>query len=44
MTHNIKDKVVIITGASSGLGEAAARHLAANGARLMNGPGASHPP
>lgn len=37
MTVNIKDKVVVITGASSGLGEAAARHLAANGARLMLG-------
>jgi NADP-dependent 3-hydroxy acid dehydrogenase YdfG len=29
MTDRIKDKVVVITGASSGLGEAAARHLAA---------------
>ena len=30
-----KDKVVIITGASSGLGEATARRLAKNGAKLM---------
>ena len=29
MTQNIEGKVVVITGASSGLGEAAARHLAA---------------
>jgi NADP-dependent 3-hydroxy acid dehydrogenase YdfG len=31
----IQDKVVIITGASSGLGEATARRLAKNGAKLM---------
>ncbi|WP_423222013.1 SDR family oxidoreductase [Ideonella lacteola] len=31
----IQNKVVIITGASSGLGEATARHLAARGARLV---------
>lgn len=31
----IKNKVVIVTGASSGLGEATARRLAKNGARLM---------
>jgi NADP-dependent 3-hydroxy acid dehydrogenase YdfG len=37
MTQNIKDKVVVITGASSGLGEAAARHLAALGAKLILG-------
>ncbi|MBO9538366.1 SDR family oxidoreductase [Herbaspirillum sp.] len=37
MQDNIKDKVVVITGASSGLGEAAARHLAALGARLVLG-------
>ena len=30
-----ENKVVIITGASSGLGEATARHLAKNGAKLM---------
>ncbi|NUU03299.1 SDR family oxidoreductase [Herbaspirillum robiniae] len=35
MNANIKDKVVIITGASSGLGEATARHLGAMGARLV---------
>lgn len=33
MTDNIKDKVIVITGASSGMGEAAAHHLAANGAK-----------
>ena len=33
----IKDKVIVITGASSGLGEAAARHLAAAGAKLVLG-------
>jgi NADP-dependent 3-hydroxy acid dehydrogenase YdfG len=37
MSENIKDKVVVITGASSGLGEATARHLAARGARLVLG-------
>jgi NADP-dependent 3-hydroxy acid dehydrogenase YdfG len=37
MTQGIKDKVVVITGASSGLGEAAARHLARHGARLVLG-------
>lgn len=37
MTEAIKDKVVVITGASSGLGEAAARHLAAHGAKLALG-------
>jgi NADP-dependent 3-hydroxy acid dehydrogenase YdfG len=37
MTGNIKDKVVVITGASSGLGEAAARHLAKNGTKLVLG-------
>lgn len=37
MTDNIKDKVVVITGASSGLGEATARHLARSGARLVLG-------
>ncbi|HKD47962.1 MAG TPA: SDR family oxidoreductase [Rhizomicrobium sp.] len=35
--QNIKDKVVVVTGASSGLGEAAARLLAKNGAKLMLG-------
>ena len=32
---NISGKVVVVTGASSGLGEATARHLAAQGARLV---------
>jgi NADP-dependent 3-hydroxy acid dehydrogenase YdfG len=34
---NIKDKVVVITGASSGLGEATARHLSAHGAIVVLG-------
>ncbi|MDU8923322.1 SDR family oxidoreductase [Pasteurellaceae bacterium LIM206] len=33
--NNIQNKVVIITGASSGLGEATARHLAGLGAKLV---------
>ena len=37
MTNNIKGKVVVITGASSGLGEATVRKLAAEGARLVIG-------
>ena len=37
MTEGIKDKVVVITGASSGLGEATVRHLAAAGANLVLG-------
>jgi NADP-dependent 3-hydroxy acid dehydrogenase YdfG len=32
---NIKDKVVLITGASSGIGEAAAKELASKGAKLV---------
>ena len=37
MSHNIEGKVVVITGASSGLGEAAARHLSAQGASVVLG-------
>ena len=37
MTQNIDGKVVVITGASSGLGEATARHLAQAGAKLVLG-------
>jgi NADP-dependent 3-hydroxy acid dehydrogenase YdfG len=37
MTQGIKDKVVVITGASSGLGEATARALSAQGARVVLG-------
>ena len=34
---NIADKVVVITGASSGIGESTARLLAGNGARVVLG-------
>ncbi len=37
MSNNIEGKVVVITGASSGLGEAAARLLASKGAKLVLG-------
>lgn len=37
MTENIAGKVIVITGASSGLGEAAARELARQGAHLVIG-------
>ncbi|MGP9434521.1 SDR family oxidoreductase [Ewingella sp. AOP8-B2-18] len=37
MNNNIKDKVIVITGASSGLGLAAARRLAQQGACLVLG-------
>jgi NADP-dependent 3-hydroxy acid dehydrogenase YdfG len=35
MSNEIANKVVVITGASSGLGEATARHLATRGAKLV---------
>ena len=37
MSNNIEGKVVVITGASSGLGEATARHLCALGATVVLG-------
>jgi NADP-dependent 3-hydroxy acid dehydrogenase YdfG len=37
MSNNIEGKVVVITGASSGLGAAAARHLSAQGAIVVLG-------
>ena len=37
MSTNIAGKVVVITGASSGLGEASARHLSAEGASVALG-------
>ncbi len=37
MTQGIGNKVVVITGASSGLGEATARHLAERGAIVVLG-------
>jgi NADP-dependent 3-hydroxy acid dehydrogenase YdfG len=37
MSHNIEGKVVVITGASSGLGEATARTLSAQGAGVVLG-------
>ena len=37
MTHGIQTKVVVITGASSGLGEATARLLSAQGATVVLG-------
>ncbi|VXC98938.1 SDR family oxidoreductase [Sphingomonas sp. AX6] len=35
--NGIKGKVIVVTGASSGMGEAAARHLAAQGANMVLG-------
>jgi NADP-dependent 3-hydroxy acid dehydrogenase YdfG len=37
MNSNLKEKVVVITGASSGLGEATARLLSAEGASVVLG-------
>lgn len=37
MSKNIKDKVIVITGASSGMGEAAAKHLSELGATVVLG-------
>jgi len=37
MSNNIEGKIVVITGASSGLGESAARHLAEQGASVVLG-------
>lgn len=37
MSNNIEGKVVVITGASGGLGEATARHLSSQGARVVLG-------
>jgi NADP-dependent 3-hydroxy acid dehydrogenase YdfG len=37
MTDSITGKVIVITGASSGMGQAAARHLAAKGASVVLG-------
>ena len=37
MSSNIEGKVVVITGASSGMGEATAKHLAALGAKVVLG-------
>lgn len=37
MSDNIQDKVVVITGASSGMGAATARHLAGEGATVVIG-------
>jgi NADP-dependent 3-hydroxy acid dehydrogenase YdfG len=37
MENNIRDKVIVITGASSGMGEAAAKHLSELGATVVLG-------
>lgn len=41
MTEGIEGKVVVITGASSGLGEAAVRLLSEGGAKLVSAHGVS---
>lgn len=41
MNSNIQGKVILITGASSGIGEAAARLLAQKGAKVVLG-GSTH--
>lgn len=37
MSNNVENKVIVITGASSGMGETSARHLAAMGAKVVLG-------
>jgi NADP-dependent 3-hydroxy acid dehydrogenase YdfG len=37
MKPNIENKVILITGASSGIGEATARELASRGAKVLLG-------
>ena len=37
MENNIQNKVIVITGASSGLGEETAKYLAKKGARVVLG-------
>ena len=37
MENNMNGKVIVITGASSGMGEAAARHLSVLGATVVLG-------